>query len=214
MKRFKDLLTITMSGVAFVVSLLSFYLTVLRSADPEIRAGSPIYLFHDVSMTASVAMPVSVSNAGARLSTVERFALVVKPDTSREGYMFAPYTFQKLNEKGEPEDESMTSPIVIPGGSQTTKQVLFKASQDPNDNFALVAQGRYELTLFAWFPGRDTPRIVDKFEIDINQLQADNLSRWRDLQVTNTVVAEQLRWKDWQAGPIHNAEEFMKKLGQ
>ncbi|MGA9365720.1 MAG: hypothetical protein WBW16_15265 [Bacteroidota bacterium] len=212
MKRFKDFLSLIMSGIAFVVSLLSFYLTVLRSADPEIRAGSPIYLFHDVSMTASVAMPVSVSNAGARLSTVERFALVVKPDTSREGYMFAPYTFQKFNKKGDLQDESMTSPIVIPGGSQTTKQVLFKASQDPNDNFALVSQGRYVLSLLAWFPGRDSPRIVDRFEVDINQLQADNLSRWRDLQVTNTVVVEQSRWKDWQPGPIKDTEGFMKKV--
>ena len=98
------------------------------------------------------------------------------------------------------------------GGAETTKQILFKASQDPEDDFALVSQGRYELLLLAWYFGGGSPKMVDKFEIDIDELQANKLSSWLGMQITRAVVVDQSRWKDWRPGPIRDTQELLKKI--
>lgn len=203
---FKERLSIVLSVLAFCISSISFYLTVVRSADPDIIAGSSIYIFHDIYGKASVAMSLSMSNNGARPAVVERLGLLVR-HSGQKDYLLTPSAFQKINEKGEPQDESMAGPVVIPGRSETRKQLLFKASQQ-DDQFSLTAQGKYAITLLAWLAAGSAPIAADTFTIELSEIDANKLLHWYELNVTNSVVVEKQQWKDWRPGFIDNSDSL------
>lgn len=210
MKTLKERLSIVISVLAIGISSLSFYLTVLRPPEPRILARSSIYIFHDVTGRASVAMSVSMSNNGARLAVVERLGLLVRRAGAKEGYLLAPYAFQRINERGEPQDESMAGAVTIPGRSETRKQLLFKASQD-DDHFSITSQGEYKFTVLAWLAGRIPPVLADSFEVGLSELDANELSHWYQLGITNSLVVERLQWKGWEPGIVSNVDSLLEK---
>lgn len=210
MQTLKERLSIIISVLAFGISSISFYVSVLRPGEPHIIGGSSVYIFHDVTGRASVAMPLSLSNNGARLAVIERLALLVRHPQHRNEYLLAPYAFQRINEKGEPQDESMAGSIVIPGRSQITRQILFKASQI-DDKFSLTTSGRYGFTLLAFLAGEPSPVVADTFDLSLSELDADQLSHWYALGVTNSLLVERQQWKQWQPGFIANPDSMLRR---
>ncbi|MBI1803465.1 MAG: hypothetical protein HY033_02185 [Ignavibacteriae bacterium] len=213
MTTFKERISIVLSILALGISALSFYVTVLRSAEPDLRVGSRVYIFHDVLGTASIGISVSASNTGARMVVMERFGLLLLRHGSKSGYMFAPYAFQKIDDKGELQDESMACPVAVPGRGEVTKQLLFKASEE-EDNFSITSPGTYELILLGWISGRTAPTTGARFEIELGELDANKLSRWRDLQVTNSIVVERLGWNNWRPGVVQNVDSLLPSRQQ
>ncbi len=211
MKTLKERLSIAISVLAIGISSLSFYLTVLRPPETRIIAGSSIYIFHDVAGRASVAMSLSMSNNGARLAVVERLGLLVRRAGANEGYLLGPYAFQRINERGEPQDESMSGAVTIPGRSETSKQLLFKASQN-DDHFSITSPGEYKFTVLAWLAGKVPPILADSFEIGLSELDASELSHWYQLGITNSLVVERLQWKGWEPGIVGNVDSMLNKV--
>jgi hypothetical protein len=210
MATFKDRLSILLSVLAFTISAVSFYLTTLREVEPEIQAGSRLYISHDVYGKASVAMSVNITNIGARLFVIERLALLIHRPDSLDGYVMTPAGYVKVNDKGEPQDEGMVGPITVAGRGQVTKQILFKSSSE-EDGFAITSPGKYECALIAWFSGEQTPAISDQFEIQLSTTDANQLSHWADLQVTNSVVVERVGGNEWKSGRVKDVQMLLKK---
>jgi hypothetical protein len=208
MQTLKERLSIIISVLAFCISSISFYLSALRPADPHIIGGSSVYIFHDVTGRASVAMPLSLSNNGARVAVIQRLALLVRHPEQKDGYLLAPYAFQRINDKGEPQDESMAGSLVIPGRSQITKQILFKASQ-ADDKFSIASPGRYGFTLLAFLGGETSPMVTDAFGVELSELDANQLMHWYELGVTNSVVVEREQWKEWRPGFLSNPDSML-----
>ena len=211
MKSLKERLSIIISILAFCISSVSFYLTVLRPAEPQIIAGSSIYVFHDMYGRASVAMSLSMANNGARPAVVERLGLLVRRMGEKDGYLLTPTAFEKINEKGEPQDESMVGAVVIPGRSETRKQMLFKASQE-DDHFSITSQGDYHVTMLAWLVGKHSPLVVDTLDFHLTEVDANQLSRWLELNMANSVVVERLQWKAWQPGFLGNVDSVLSTV--
>lgn len=209
MSTLKDRLSIILSLLAFTISAFSFYLTTLRAVDPEIRAGSSLYVFHDVFGTASVAMSVNVTNTGGRLAVVERLRLLIHRPDSSAGYVLAPTAYIKFNDKGEPQEESMEGVLTVQGRSEATKQILFKASAE-EDDFSIASPGRYACTLVAWLASRSSPLVADTFSIELSEVDAAQLGHRRDLQVTNAVAVERIGGKEWRPGRVEDVQSLLK----
>ncbi|HEY2987224.1 MAG TPA: hypothetical protein VGL11_05835 [Candidatus Binatia bacterium] len=211
MKTAKEWIPLALSILALAVSITSFYVTSLRTAYPYIRIGSPFHIYHEaLTGSPSLVMAVSISNSGARLVTIERLGVLVRKQGANDGYLLVPFAFQKINEKGDFQNDSLAGPMTVSGGSELTKQILFTQANGPDTDYSLTVQGRYELTLFSWLSGADSPRAVDKFEFDIDQVSANKLSHWRDLQVPNSVPIERQKWNDWRPGRIEDIRKLTK----
>ena len=211
MKSLKERLSIIISVLAFCISSVSFYLTVLRPAEPQIIAGSSVYIFHDVEGRASVALSLSMANNGARPAVVERLGLLIRRPGEKNGYLLTPSAFEKINENGEPQDESMVGAVVIPGRSETRKQLLFKASQQ-DDNFSITSRGDYRMTVLAWLAGKASPLVMDTLDFQLSEIDAAQLSHRLELNVPNSVVVERLQWKAWQPGFLENVDSLLSTL--
>ena len=210
MATFKDRLSIVLSILAFTISAVSFYLTTLREVEPEIQAGSRFYISHDIYGKASIAMSINATNIGARLFVVERLALLIHRPDSLDGYVMTPAGYVKVNDKGEPQEEGMVGPITVAGRGQVTKQILFKSSSE-EDDFTITSPGKYEYTLVAWFSGKPDPAIADRFAIELSTTDANQLSHWANLQVTNSVVVERIGGNEWKAGRVKDVQVLLKK---
>ena len=213
MKSLKERLSIIISVLAFCISCVSFYLTVLRPAHLQIIAGSSIYIFHDIEGRASVAMSLSIANNGARPAVVERLGLLVRRPGEKNGYLLTPTAFQKINEKGEPQDESMVGAVVVPGRSETRKQLLFKASQK-DDNFSITSRGDYHLIVLAWVGTGSSPFVADTLNVSLSDVDAAQLAHWLELSIPNSVVVDRLQWRQWQPGFLGNVDSLLGSVKQ
>jgi hypothetical protein len=116
-------IAVATSGIALVFSGYSFYETVVKQ--PELRAYQPpmIYMyrqgFRDV-----FALPVTLSNDGARRGTVLSFDLEV---THRETGKTMQFQNLKLGESPKAGARIFT-PMTVAGRSSTTEVVLFYAT--------------------------------------------------------------------------------------
>ena len=121
--RARAAIAILTSGVALVFSGYSFYETVVKQ--PELRIYQPplIYMYRQAFRDV-FAIPVTISNDGARRGTVLSFDLeVTHRDTGKT------MTFQNL-EFGEKLDASsrLFTPISVAGRTSATEVVLFHAT--------------------------------------------------------------------------------------
>lgn len=113
------------SLVALVFSGFSFYETVLRAPELRIYAPPQVHLFRE-GFRDVFAVPITLSNDGARRGTVLAYDLTV---THREtGETMG---FQSLNFGASPkaDDKAMFTPITVAGRSSDTHLVLFAALQ-------------------------------------------------------------------------------------
>jgi hypothetical protein len=114
---------ISTSGVALVFSGYSFYETVWKQ--PELRFYPPPKIYiggrNDVQ---SFAIPVTISNDGARSGTVLSFDLEV---THRE--TGKTMKFKSLEFGESPKAARLFTPMTIPGRSSSTEVVLFYANK-------------------------------------------------------------------------------------
>ena len=156
-------------------------------------------------------MSLSMANNGARPAVVERLGLLIQRPGEKNGYLLTPSAFEKINENGEPQDESMVGAVVIPGRSETRKQFLFKASQQ-DDNFSITSQGDYHITVLAWLAGKASPLVVDTLDFQISEVDAAQLSHRLELNVSNSVVVERLQWKAWQPGFLGNVDSLLSNV--
>ena len=153
-------------------------------------------------------MSFSMANNGARPAVVERLGLLVQRPGERNGYLLTPTAFQKINEKGEPQDESMAGAVVIPGRSETRKQLLFKASQK-DDNFSITSEGDYHVVVLAWMGPGPKPFVVDSLNFRLSDVDAAQLSHWFELNIPNSVMVDRMQWEDWQPGFLGNVDSLL-----
>jgi hypothetical protein len=116
--------TILSSVVALGFSGYSFYETVLKQ--PELRFYPPpqVYMYHQDDIGLDVfAVPVTISNDGARRGTVLSFDLEV---THRE--TGKTMKFKNLAFGDTPKDARLATPMTIAGRSSSTEVVLFYAN--------------------------------------------------------------------------------------
>jgi len=71
-------LPIIISLLAFAISGINVYLTLLRSAELTIVAGEYLNVHHFVPAgNLAMSLPITIANSGARVATVRRLALLV-----------------------------------------------------------------------------------------------------------------------------------------
>ncbi len=115
-------LTTLVSIVALVFSGYSFYETVLKQASLRIYQPPLIHMFRE-GFRDVLAIPITISNDGARRGTILSFDLeVTHPETNKS------VKFQNLHFGASPKDEvKLFHPITVPGRSSYSGIVLFHA---------------------------------------------------------------------------------------
>lgn len=115
-------LTTLVSILALVFSGFSFYETVLKQASLRIYQPPLIHMFRQ-GYRDVLAVPITISNDGARRGTILSFDLeVTHPETKRS------VKFQNLHFGDSPKgDVKLFNPITVPGRSSYSGVVLFHA---------------------------------------------------------------------------------------
>jgi len=197
---------ILFSTLALIVSVLTLYLTFLSPAHLSIMAGDLVYLSHFSDKgNFSIITPVSLTNAGSKFITVERFALLIQKPNSKEGYLLEPFSFQKLDDKGNFVADSMSAPVSIVGRSVITKGILFRSSVERPREFQITEPGTYELTLLAWVGDSTEPRATDSFTLVLSKEDVRNLNDYLQQHKGTTVRLPQSKWRKWAA---HHLTDF------
>lgn len=120
--KFRPGLATIVSVIALAFSGFSFYETVLKQARLRVYQPPLIHMFRE-GYRDVFAIPITISNDGARRGTVLSFDLsVTNLDTSQSK------SFQNLHFGKSPKEETrLFNPITVPGRSSFTDVVLFHA---------------------------------------------------------------------------------------
>jgi hypothetical protein len=138
------------SGTAVVVSVYSLWQTTLKRATlkgfvaPVIRYASP----YQNSNFEVFAIPLTMTNEGARTGTIMSMDLVVRsPERNLTKQFYSADFGQWSIEKGRTGDFRPFAPIVIAGRSSYTETILFHARRDEQVMQIVDKEGLYQFTL-------------------------------------------------------------------
>jgi len=111
------------SFIALAFSSYSFYETVLKAPDLRIYAPPQVHMFRDAYRDV-FAVPITLSNDGARRGTVLSYALTARHRETGETMRFQGRDFGK-----SPDDEAkaMFTPVTVAGRDSDTHLVIFTA---------------------------------------------------------------------------------------
>jgi hypothetical protein len=198
---------IACSAIAILVSAVTLYLTFLSPARLSIMAGDLVYLSHFKDKgNFSLIVPVSLTNSGSKFITVERFALLIQKPNSKEGYLLEPFTFQKLDDKGDFISESMSAPVSVVGRSAVTKGILFRSSCEKSQEFQITEAGTYEVTLLAWVGDSIQPNVTDSFTLILSEEDIKTLNEYLQQRKGTTIRLPQSKWRKWGAHHLTELE--------
>src|SRR5262245_40059588 len=138
------------SAAAFAVSAFSLYQTTLKRASlkvfvsPVIRYASP----YQNSNFEAFAVPVTVTNQGARTGTIVSMDLQVRaPDRNAIKRFYSADIGQWSIEKNRSGDFRPFAPIVLAGRNSHTETILFHARRDEPVMQIIDKEGPYEFML-------------------------------------------------------------------
>jgi hypothetical protein len=138
------------SAAAFAVSAFSLYQTTLKRASlklfvsPVIRYASP----YQNSNFEAFAVPVTVTNEGARTGTIVSMDLQVRaPERNTIKRFFSADIGQWSIEKNRSGDFRPFAPIVLAGRTSQTETILFHARRDEPVMQIIDKEGSYEFML-------------------------------------------------------------------
>ena len=191
--------------LALAVSVWALYRTTERAADLELTPGDQVSISHYVEGNASVTLNVDVTNDGARVGSVRRLGLIVRPWGTTDAYLLEPVEFQRINPEGRLVWDTLPGSITVGPNSSMTKTVRFRSSERAND-FAITAHGPYHFRLLWWPVGRDKPRVSHPFEVHISTGEADTLRQAREEKRCFTVTKPHSGAAEWAARPLAETE--------
>jgi hypothetical protein len=193
----KVLTPVAISLLALVVSFSSLYLSWLHPAELQVVAGEHVTIKHQDGGTFVLTLPVNLANAGSRLVTVDRLAMLIQSADSPEGYLLEPLYYLRIIENTSTGPsfavDSLPVPITISGRENVTKQVGFCSSYDRPTEFKLTRAGTYALTLLAWARGSAKPRAYDRFAIVVSEANVASIAK------QDAIKLPQSRWRSWSA---------------
>lgn len=184
-QRLREGLPLLMSVLAFVLSLSSLYLSVLRAGNVSAMTGPVLTLSHEpVTGAARISLAVNLANTGARLITVAGLQLqITTPDNQQ--LVLTARTQQTLDAEGEPRDSSLLAPITLAARSESTRQLGFVAK---GNDASLLQPGRYHLTLLLRTSGDSAMHPAEQWQIEISESETRQLQHWYELGIGNSVM--------------------------
>jgi hypothetical protein len=111
------------SLVALVLSALSLYEANLKQARLVLHVGAVMYYARDPDAAESFAVPVTITNHGARDAVVTAIDLHVTP--ADKGATATPFASAYVASGGNPKDKQPFTPLSIPGRGSFAGMVLF-----------------------------------------------------------------------------------------
>jgi len=153
------------AGFALLLSIFNFWQTTLRPSSlkvfvpPVIAYASP---FQNSNFEA-FAIPVTITNDGARTGTVLSMTLVATDLAKNVSKRFYSANFgQWTNDKFRNGEFRPFAPISVPGGTSHTDTVQFHARSDETVMQVVEAAGRYRFTLTLDAPVSNDLGVVDR----------------------------------------------------
>ena len=184
-QRLREGLPLVMSVLAFVLSLSSLYLSVLRAGNVSAMTGPVLALSHEpVTGAARISLAVNLANTGARLITVAGLQLQITTPDNKQLVLTA-RTQQTLDGDGEPRDSSLLAPITLAARSESTRQLGFVAD---DAEISLTQLGRYQILLLLRTGAETTAHRVEQWQMDIGETDARQLQHWYQLGIGNSVM--------------------------
>ena len=184
-QRLREGLPLVMSVLAFVLSLSSLYLSVLRAGNVSAMTGPVLALSHEsVTGAARISLAVNLANTGARLITVGGLQLQITTPDNKQLVLTA-RTQQTLDGDGEPRDSSLLAPITLAARSESTRQLGFVAS---GNDASLLQPGRYHLTLLLRTGSDSAMHPAEQWQVEISENEARQLQHWYELGIGNSVM--------------------------
>jgi hypothetical protein len=181
MKYRKDIITISMSALALIVSLFSVYWSQFRSADIKAVSGEWANTgYFNESKVFWLALPVTFTNYGARTATVRKIALFIQTPDRKKSYLLESGSFQKIGESGDFVAESVPVPIAVPPGESVNKIVQFISSTKNPSEFEIVEiMGSYEAKLLGWTTTSEKPDLQEKLTFELGSDELATLKKDR-----------------------------------
>jgi len=202
----KDLIPISISIVAMIVSSVSLYLSRIRPGELYLTAGEHITIAHELEGSVNCMLPVNFANAGSKHLTVDRVALLIQKSGNPEGYLLEPVWYLGIGESGQWKRDSAAVPITAFGGENVTKQIQFCSSLDNPKEFQMTKEGTYDLTLLAWLHGSTQPSMSDFFSLALTEKDVAKLCTYIQEKSLLTVMLKQSKWRNWDAHSLKAIE--------
>ena len=198
-------LPIVVSAIAIIISFYSLYMSHIKPAEIDLVAGEHININYFIEGNFALTLPVSFTNNGASIAIIRRVALLIQEPGKKEGYLFEPLFYQRIDEQGNFIHDSMPVPIAVPARDSVTKQIVFRSSLDRPNEFILEKEGKYQVTLLGWIAGSVEPELGDFFSIELTDANIATLNERREQKSTSTIRIRQSKWRKWSA---HHLTEF------
>ena len=151
-----------LSGVALVISGLSYYESSMKTADLSVYVPPMIHYARDGRDVFNI--PITISNEGARTGTVLNMELDVEKLTGGEGMKNRRFHAAFLGEypQGEEKTESRSfAPLAIAGHSTFTQTVRFYP-MDNDDGVLIDDKGDFRFTLNLQLAAPPDPGLLDR----------------------------------------------------
>ena len=185
-QRVREGLPLVMSVLAFVLSLSSLYLSVLRAGNVSAMTGPVLALSHDpLTGAARVSLAVNLANTGARLITVAGLQLRITAPDQKTVYTLTALTQQTLDDKGEPRDSGLLAPVTLPARSESTHQLGFVAT---DAEVALLKPGRYQFALLLKTTAGEPLQLAEQWLLELSEPETNQLQHWYQLNIGNSVM--------------------------
>lgn len=169
--RWKDILTVAISGIAFIISVITFYFTFFQ------RGTLKFWLPNIAAFQGSnkgrgslfIILPVTVTNTGAVVHTVNYLSLSLVSKSDGKLYEFPMNS--ELDNIPPKRDPAIATSFSVSARSNLAKIISF-SSYNPG---VQILPGSFKLILYAWVDGKKlmTPQII--FETDLNQMQITSI---------------------------------------
>ena len=175
----KDIITLTISSIALVLSGISLYRTHFRKPKLSISIGPDIHLFYvKESKSPGIYIPIIFTNLSPVNGFVWRVMISIKDTSGGTTY---------INWANEISTDAAFSaykvignvkPFVVPGNSSIDKIFSFHYPINVNENKDMVlkwTEGRFDINVFIWLSKDSTqPKIVvsEHIVIDSNSAKA------------------------------------------
>lgn len=187
------------SFLSILLSLTTFYLNQLKKAIITVFPSEHINLGYFGEGNFQLIISLMIMNSGIKTAVVNRFSLIIQESDINHGYLLETYSFQKINDNGHFQADSLFSPIALQGGQSLTKLILFRSSLENLVEFRKLQAGKYNLTLLGWTDNSFNPNIKASFEINISSENINQLNNDLYNKTGNTIRISQVNSDKYQA---------------
>jgi hypothetical protein len=181
----KDIVTLSLSGSSFALSLLAIYLSHFRRSKISASLGPNIHLYYFPPNMLGIYLPVVFYNNSPTRSIVHKVFLEIS-DTKDNNFALSWLTSNEIDKANNYIEKGPAAPFKIDGYEAITNALQFAWHNFPGIDELQFLEGDYTARLHVWTSTRLRPdvAVTERFEINVENAKVLAENRAKEINTT------------------------------